>query len=138
MGLKGLKELPFSFENISSYPFIFPNCTKLKSLDIPASTNQCQGLLDMHTQLRPTKQIIDSLVEIKYTLSILQVYFICTSQKKKYIWSIPRFVLPEKKYKWSTFGKCTSFILQILKYTLSILLQTSVLVKNSFAKKSVL
>ena len=26
--------------------------------------------------------IINSLVEIKYTLSILQVYFICTSQKK--------------------------------------------------------
>ena len=82
LGLKGLNELPFLFENISSYPFIFPNCTKLNSLDIPASTNQCQGLLDMHTQLRPTKQIIDSLVEIKYTLSILQVYFICTSQKK--------------------------------------------------------
>ena len=73
MGLKGLNELPFSFENTSSDPFIFPNCTKLNSLDIPASTNQCQGLLDMHTQLRPTKQIIDSLVEIKYTLSLLQV-----------------------------------------------------------------
>ena len=54
-----LNELPFSFENTSSDPFIFPNCTKLNSLDIPASTNQCQGLLDMHTQLRPTKQIID-------------------------------------------------------------------------------
>ena len=54
-----LNELPFSFENTSYDPFIFPNCTKLNSLDIPASTNQCQGLLDMHTQLRPTKQIID-------------------------------------------------------------------------------
>ena len=49
------------------------------------------------------------------------------SEKKVHL-KYTSFVLPEKKYKLSTFGKCTS----------SILLQTSVLVKNSFAKKSVL
>ena len=73
-------------------------------------------------------------VYFKYTSSILYMYF----SEKKYIWSIPRLYFQKKKYKWSIFGKCTSFILQILKYTLSILLQTSVLVKNGFAKKSVL
>ena len=78
-----------------------------------------------------------SLVEIQYTLSILQVYFICTSQKKS-IFEVYLVCTSRKKYKWSIFGKCTSFILLILKYTLSILLQTSVLVKNSFAKKNIL
>ena len=58
---------------------------------------------------------ISSLVEIKYTLSILQVYFICTSHEKS-IFEVYLVCTFRKKYKWSTFGKCTSFIPQILKY----------------------
>ena len=63
--------------------------------------------------------------------SILYMYF---SEKKVHS-KYTSFVLPEKEYIWSIFGKCTSFILQIPKDTLSILFQTSVLVKNSFSKK---
>ena len=63
----------------------------------------------------------------KYTLYVLL--------RKKVHSKYTSFVLPEKEYIWSIFGKCTSFILQILKDTLSILFQTSVLVKNSFSKK---
>ena len=59
--------------------------------------------------------------------SILYMYF----SEKKYIRSTLRLYFQKK----SIFGKCTSFILQILKDTLSILFQTSVLVKNSFSKK---
>ena len=63
----------------------------------------------------------------KYTLYVLL--------RKKVHSKYTSFVLPEKEYIWSIFGKCSSFILQILKNTLSILFQTSVLVKNSFSKK---
>ena len=40
-----------------------------------------------------------ALTEIKYTLIILQVHFICTSQKKNVHLKYTSFVLPERKYK---------------------------------------
>ena len=66
-----------------------------------------------------------------YTLSLLQVYFTFTfTPSKKRTFKVYVVCTLRKKYKRGIFGKCTSFILLILKYTLRILLQTSVLVKE--------
>ena len=40
-----------------------------------------------------------ALTEIKYTLSILQVHFICTSQEKNVHLKYTSFVLPQRKEK---------------------------------------
>ena len=50
-------------------------------------TNKVRGAQTLQniyhwTQFVSDEKDIITLVEIKYTLSILQVYFICTSQKK--------------------------------------------------------
>ena len=63
------------------------------------------GAKQLTTQTRPRIQAQPSrcflrrgtsLTEIKFTLSILQVYFICSSPKKKYIRSILRLYFRRK------------------------------------------
>ena len=56
-----------------------------------------EAMQQQHHALPPGEGVL-TLVEIKYTLSILQVYFLCTSQKKSTL-KYTSFVLPEKKYK---------------------------------------
>ena len=82
--------------------------------------------------------IWSALTEIKYTLhvSILQVYLYMCFSGEKSIRSIIhlQFKTSIKLIEYIN-GKCISFILHILKCTLSILLQTSVLVKKFSQRK---